>query len=243
MNTNSISVVIPLFNEGENLLKLFEDLSYLNGEFKKKYIKTEFLIINDYSTDNSEYNIFSNLNLYSDLNIKYIKNTKNIGFARSLKVGFDKSTSQYLMCLPGDAEVNVQSITSFNISTYDLIIYERNNLSTRPLIRILLSYTYRLIIACIFCHKIFDTNGIFIVNKNILNKFILESDSFFINAEVIIKSMLYTKNIDKQKFSLFIKPKYKSTSLNWHQFFSVSKGMFKLIIFKLRHIAEINNGN
>ena len=239
----SISVVIPLFNEFDNLDKLFEDLIFLKNEFNNKDIEAVFLIINDCSTDNSEQLILSKLNLYLDLKIKYIKNKKNIGYAHSLRLGFEKSTSQYVMCIPGDAEVNVQSMSSFNISPYDLIIYERVNLSTRPKVRILLSNIYKIVISFLYDHKITDTNGIFIIKKNIINKCNLQSDSFFINAELIIKSMHFTNKIDVQNFHLSSKPIYKSTSLTIYQFLSVMRGFSKLLIFKWNFIFGVKNGN
>ena len=54
--------------------------------------------------------------------------------------------------------------------------------------------------------------------------------------------MLLTKKYDIQKFELYLKPTYKSTSLNWQQFYLVLKGIYNLLLFKINFIIKANNG-
>ena len=73
-----ISLVIPCYNEEDNLEKLLTKISYVLKKFSKERI--EIVIVNNGSTDNSEkiikkHELFHQ-NLISLLNIKKIKVTE-----------------------------------------------------------------------------------------------------------------------------------------------------------------------
>jgi hypothetical protein len=228
----SISIICPLFNEANNLNKLFVDLDYLNRIFNKNKVKVNFILINDCSYDDSKNIISQSLPSYPQLDIELINNLQNIGFADSVKKGFNSSTSEYLMILPGDAEVDVESISDFNLQGNDLIFFERINMKSRPLFRILISHLYRIFISLIFLNRIEDYNGIFILKRDVYKKIGIDANSFFINAEVIIKCRKIKAKISKGTFSLHSKDIYKSTSLNFKQLKGVVRNITNLMHFK-----------
>lgn len=234
MANQTISVVVPIYNEESNLKKLFEDFLELSHSFERFGIDAEFILIDDCSNDKSWEIITKSTNKIKDkINIRNFKNESNIGFASTILKGFSLSSADFLMILPGDAEVDIKSISNFDIAMYDLIIYERKNISSRPPIRILLSYLYRFIICLSLFQKPIDFNGIYIVRKEILKNFKIKSKSFFVSAEIVIKSMMFTKNFSRETFDLFEKPVYKSSSLGIFQFFGVSKNFIDLTIFRI----------
>ena len=228
----SISIICPLFNEANNLNKLFVDLDYLNRIFNKNKVKVNFILINDCSYDDSKNIISQSLPSYPQLDIELINNLQNIGFADSVKKGFNSSTSEYLMILPGDAEVDVESISDFNLQGNDLIFFERINMKSRPLFRILISHLYRIFISLIFLNRIEDYNGIYILKRDVYKKIGIDANSFFINAEVIIKCRKIKAKISKGTFSLHSKDIYKSTSLNFKQLKGVVRNITNLMHFK-----------
>ena len=234
-SNHRICVVIPIFNEENNLELLFKDIKYLSSCYFKNNYDCSFLLIDDCSNDSS----FSKLNellSHEELgNVKLERNQKNIGYAGTIVKGFEiaKGSADFFMILPGDAEVNVKTLTTIPIkSNFDLFFFERKNLGTRPFIRVVISYLYRLIISTIFLKKVEDYNGIFIISKELLNEIIITSDSFFISAEVIIKSKILNKNIQKGLFMLTKKYVYQSTSLSYKQLKLVSKDLLKLVGYK-----------
>jgi hypothetical protein len=102
----------------------------------------------------------------------------------------------------------------------------------RPIIRILISYIYRIVISLIFFIKIIDYNGLIILKKDIVKKLNISSNSFFISAEIIVKSFKLDLNIDyMNSFKLFPKNSYKSTSLSLNQLFKVAKDIFITLAF------------
>ena len=87
-----ISVVMPVYN-GEKYIEEAID-SILNQTFSD----FEFIIIDDGSTDKTE----SIIKSYNDKRIKYIKNEKNLGVARSLNKGLDIAQGEYIARMDAD---------------------------------------------------------------------------------------------------------------------------------------------
>ena len=77
-----LSIVIPVYNEAENILNLLNEISR-NIKFKK-----EILIIYDFDEDNTIPIIKSNYDTCKDLNILLIKNDIRPGVVNALKKGF-----------------------------------------------------------------------------------------------------------------------------------------------------------
>lgn len=233
--TTKVSVVIPIFNEEKNFEKLFEDIKYLELQYFKKNYLCNFLLIDDQSTDSS-YSILNEiLERENSSNIKLIQNHINLGYAGTIIKGYEylKDSSDLYMVLPGDAEVNVKTLSPLpNNINFDLFFFERKNLSARPILRILISYLYRILISLLFFKKIEDYNGIFILSNNFLNQIKITSNSFFISAEIIIKANILNKKIYKGSFHLAKKPFYKSTSLNIKQLIQILKDLTKLRKFR-----------
>jgi len=87
-----ISVIMAVYN-GERFLEK-AITSILNQSFKQ----FEFIIIDDYSIDNSAKIIHS----FKDDRIKYLKNTSNLGLAASLNKGIKQSNGTYIARMDDD---------------------------------------------------------------------------------------------------------------------------------------------
>jgi len=235
LGITKLCVVVPIFNEIENLDNLFEDLHFLKENYLQKGIVCSFLLIDDCSSDGSFQKLKEITLGLGSYDIKIESNEINLGFARTITKGFSlaEKYADYFMILPGDAEVDVRTLSAFSFEKdVDLIFFERKNISTRPIPRIVISYLYRIIISLIFIKKIEDYNGIFIISKKFKDQVDFISNSFFICAEVIIKARILKKNILKGYFDLRKKNIYKSTSLNWNQLKKVINDLFGLFVYR-----------
>ncbi|GHS99473.1 glycosyl transferase [Bacteroidia bacterium] len=86
-----ISVIIPLYNKEESILKT------VNSVLNQTYPKFELLIINDGSTDNS----VAQLNSISDNRVLII-NQPNMGVSAARNTGIQKASSDYILFLDAD---------------------------------------------------------------------------------------------------------------------------------------------
>ena len=93
-----ISVIIPVFNGEKFIGRCLRSL--LNQTLSRE--KYEIIVINDASTDKTEYA----LKLFKE-DIKVIKNKKNIGLPASLNKGINLSNSEFIVRVDSDDYVGV----------------------------------------------------------------------------------------------------------------------------------------
>jgi|TARA_B110000037_G_C17127422_1_gene508882 glycosyltransferase involved in cell wall biosynthesis len=226
-----ISLIVPFFNEENELADLVKDLDQF--ENIKKEIITEYIFIDDCSTDNSieilKKQISNSKNLESK-SIKVFSNDQNLGWCNSLIKGYHLATRKYCLYIPGDGEAKVTEFLKDFIldESKDLIVYQRKSMIGRPRVRVLISFIYRKILGIIFNLPNVDFNGLILIKSEIIKKIKLISSSNFISAEIILKSRKINCNIDYNNyFFLFPKNTYKSSSLNFSQFKKVIHDIFK----------------
>ena len=97
MEDIELSVIIPVYNTEKYIKRCIDSVI---TAVKKVNIKSEILIINDGSTDNSETIIKEYLNEYAEL-IKYYKK-ENAGLADTKNVGIKMANGKYLSFIDSD---------------------------------------------------------------------------------------------------------------------------------------------
>jgi hypothetical protein len=131
--------------------------------------------------------------------------------------------------ITGDGEVDITEITRQINFNFDLNIFQRKSMQHRPISRIIISQIYRRLISLIFNVKKIDFNGVSMIKKNKIKKIKLSSNSFFLNAEIIIKAIHSKFNISYSNyFNVKKKNLYKSSSLNFKQLFYVFIDLIKI---------------
>lgn len=101
MSINKLSIVIPAYNEGSTIHKILDkvrDVKLLNE------IEKEVILVNDYSTDNTEEAILRYKENNPELPITYYKHEKNKGKGAALHTGISKATGEYLIIQDADLE-------------------------------------------------------------------------------------------------------------------------------------------
>ena len=138
-----ISVVIPIFNEEENINKLSQSITKALSD-----IDYEVLFINDGSTDNSENEI---LKLSStDTKIKLVNLRRNYGQTAAMQAGFDQSKGTIVIPMDGDLQNDPKDIPKLieKINEgYDVVSGWRKIRSDKKLTRILPSKIANMIIS------------------------------------------------------------------------------------------------
>ncbi len=123
-SNQSISVVIPLLNEGKNLPKLYEKLKNvgaLNGNH-------EFVFIDDGSTDDT-FDILRKLH-EKDPSVKVIRLRRNFGQTAALSAGFDYASGKIIVTMDGDLQNDPEDIPVLieNLNNgYDMVCGWRAN--------------------------------------------------------------------------------------------------------------------
>lgn len=184
----SLSVIMPVYNEQENIMFAIEQTMQELKNFKK----AELIVINDGSNDNTNKKLI-------DLSIKYpklivLKHNKNKGLAKSLKHGFLKVLNDYILFNSADLPLEPKDICNILEQKYpfDLLVLERKEYIGASNWRKFVSICNRIILHIFFplaLIDIADCNYTFIIKKDLLKSvFPISISPGFIEAEIILRA-------------------------------------------------------
>jgi len=100
-----ISIVIPVYNEEENLKELHTKLTNIILSITENY---EVIFVDDASTDNS-FGILKEINK-EDKKVKVIKFRRNFGQSAAISAGFDYSKCDVIITMDGDLQNDPEDI-------------------------------------------------------------------------------------------------------------------------------------
>jgi len=190
MSKNKIllSIIVPLYNEENTILKVLKKLSKL----KETYNNIQIIVINDGSKDNSQIILDNNSWFYDEL----IINSTNEGKGNAVKKGLALAKGQYITFQDADLEYDpiefIKFIKLINNFSPDLIIGSRLNFADYSrshnifnkygnqfitfIFNILYNTTFTDIYSCYACFK-----------KNLLDNEIVKTNGFEQHAEILCK--------------------------------------------------------
>lgn len=118
------SVVIPIYNEEENLVDLFSEISSVLSALGKPW---ELIFVDDGSTDHS----LSVMRTLAQQNptIRILSFTRNCGQSNAFAAGFASATGRFVITLDGDRQNDPRDIPKLveAIQTADLVVGWRLN--------------------------------------------------------------------------------------------------------------------
>ena len=182
----SLSVVIPFFNEGKVIDKVYKKII---KSLKLSNINDyELIFVDDCSKDKGKEKIKEIIKKNSK--VKLIRNRSNQGFANSLKNGFMISKKNYIHFVPGDDEHPVDGLVQVykQLGKYDLIIPYPLNTNVRPFSRRIISFTFTKIINFLFFFSFPYYNGLVLYKSRMLKKNLVNvnNSSFGFLSELLI---------------------------------------------------------
>lgn len=183
VNKKEISLVLPAYNEQENIKKVVGEILKF-GE--KNFQKFEIIVVNDGSTDNTVREIKKILTR----KIVLVNHPKNRGYGAALRSGFAKARYEYVFYTDSDGQYKINHILDFLplIEKSDIVAGYRSHRND-PLMRIFVGYVYNLIIRILFGLKIKDIDCSFkLYKREVFKKIKLRSNTGLIDAEVLIKA-------------------------------------------------------
>jgi glycosyltransferase involved in cell wall biosynthesis len=123
-------------------------------------------------------------------NVKVIFHKKNMGYGAAIKTGLKNCRNEWIFQTDGDAEYDVNDLLKLIKKTKvsDLIVTYRLKKKYKTS-RIVISWIYNVILRILFHTKFKDiSTGSRLINKKILKKINLISNSPFLGAELAIKT-------------------------------------------------------
>jgi glycosyltransferase involved in cell wall biosynthesis len=184
---DSISAVLPAFNEEENIetatTRMADALRSLGLR------DWEVIVVDDGSGDRTG-EIADRLARLDPEHIRVFHHEPNRGYAEALKTGFTNSRHQLIFYTDSDNQFDVREIKSLLplIEEADIVcgfrIYRFD-----PLTRLVLSWGFNLLVRIIFRINVRDVDCAFkLFRREVFDKITIESKKFFVDAEVLAKA-------------------------------------------------------
>jgi len=208
MNIPELSIAVPFHNEENNIEKLVNNLV---KEFESNKINYELILVDNASEDRTS-SIVDNLSK-SNRKIKSIHNTEK-GYGVAILSGLKLASGEYVGYIDGDLEVLPSDVIKLykkiKTSDADLIKGIKNMRSSKGL-RKMASIFYDFFFFSIYFSNVKQLNAKpKIIRKECLRKLNLNSKDWFIDTEIIIKSLRNNYKILSEPTTYIIKEEQKS---------------------------------
>ena len=205
MHKNILSIVIPCKNEEKNIIKMVTALIRAI-----KHINFEIVLINDFSTDKTQYIIKK---LSNDTKGVFSYNNINSGIGHAIELGINKSSGDFLAIMMADSSDDPNDLIKYYnlISTQNLdaVFGSRFTKSSQvidyPIKKLILNRLFNYLVKIILLSKYNDFTNAFKIYKlsslKQIQPFI--SKKFNIFLEIPVKIIIYNFN-------------YKIIPINWY---------------------------
>src|SRR3954454_2317745 len=206
----SVSLVIPMYNEAENIGHAIT----VAVESLEKYASDyEIVIVDDASTDESPRIVAHAAE--ANPRIRMIRHERNRKLGGSLKTGFAAATKDLVLYmdadLPFDPDVLGRAMRAMEVTGADLIAGYRHDRTMEGWKRALYSYCYNALIGVLFGWPHRDINFSFkLMKREVLQAIELKSEGSLIDAELIVKAKNHGFAI--QQIGLDYFPRIRGTS-------------------------------
>lgn len=181
-NTPTISAVVPVYNEENNVESA---VTTLMGVLAEGFTDYEILIVESGSTDLTA-EIADRL-AASDSHIRVIHQISREGLGSAIRLGFANSTMDYILYIDGDEPFDVGEIARIIplLNTNDVVIGYRIG-ERESFKRKLFSSVYNGLIQFFFRLNVRDVNfSMKVVSRHLLKKLRLQANGCFYDAELV----------------------------------------------------------
>lgn len=171
MIEKQVSVIIPAFNEEDNIIDLINELFRLENEYAN--YKFEIIFVNDGSSDNT--GELLKKHSYILKNVKIINHYFNLGITESLVNGAEIASFNYIFFFPADLQYSVDIIPIFLnkiLEGYDMVAGKRMGKYERRIV----SFIYNFLCKLLFKVNISDMNSVKIFKKELILSLDLHKD-------------------------------------------------------------------
>jgi len=204
----NFSIVIPLYNEQENVNQLNEELISSLSKLQNKDHEFEIIYVNDGSTDNT---LESLKNLQNEIKTIILNNNKNLAQSKSIMNGMEESNYNNIILLDGDLQNDpndiIKMIDIYSQKENVLLHGYRKNRNDPYLTKILPSKIANYIVRKFTNSKILDHG----CSLKIFDKRMINLNDFFGDFHRLFAAQI-NKDINVIEMEVNHRPRQKGTS-------------------------------
>jgi glycosyltransferase involved in cell wall biosynthesis len=210
MHFDTISAVLPAFNEEENIETATTRMADVLRSLDLR--DWEVIVVDDGSEDRTG-EIARRLADQDPDHIRCFQHKPNRGYAEALKTGFTNARHQLIFYTDSDNQFDVREMPRLLplIEDADIVngfrIYRFD-----PLTRLVLSWGFNLLVRMIFRIRVRDIDCAFkLFRREVFEKVTIESKKFFVDAEVLAKARYFGFRIVEIGVRHYPRPAGRST--------------------------------
>ena len=195
MNFTNLEIIIPVYNEGEKILRLLNELN--------NYVKTNFKVLICYDLENDDLFNFKNEFEKFNFDINLIKNP-SFGPLSAIKQGFSLGNSDAVIVYPADDFLNYKMLDEMYekyLDGNDIVVASRfmkgGSMKNCPLLKSILVRTASFTLYFLSSIPVRDaSNGFRLFSRKLLNEVQIESKiGFAYSLELLVKCHRLRKKI------------------------------------------------
>ncbi|MEO8359705.1 MAG: glycosyltransferase family 2 protein [Vicinamibacteria bacterium] len=184
----SISVVFPLFNEEDYVMRAYEAAVEALTPITSDY---QIILVNDASTDRT-HEIIESIRA-KDPKVTAVHNAANKKLGGTLRAGYAVATKDLILYtdadLPFDLHEVRRAVRLLEVQKADVVSAYRFDRTSEGLLRTIYSFFYNSLVRAMFGLAIKDVNFSFkLFKRELLDKFVLKSDGSFIDVEFLCRA-------------------------------------------------------
>ena len=230
-----VSVVVPAYNEEENLRSTVELVGAKLDELETTF---EVIIVNDGSTDRTQ-EIAERL-AEEDGRVRLINHPCNIGPGSGVFTGIEAAEAEFVIFIPSDLALEPDDLKKYIDASRecDLVVGIRSDRRDYTLFRKFVSYVNIFLIKLLFRMKERQFNYIHMYRTAMLKKINIECREVFITAEIMIKARDLGYRLQEVDIRYVPRTAGKATCGNPETIFDTVKDLFGLWWKRTFHKAE-----
>lgn len=194
------SIIIPCYNEYNNLLVLLDKIKIILDQNKNLQI----VIVNNGSTDDTS----SLLKKYKMQNLKFVILKKNLGYGGGIKAGINSINTDIICWTHADEQVKIEDVVNI-LKKYEKNFHQtffiKGKRKKRRIIDFLFTKLMSIFVFIICQIRLNDINGQpKIFHKNLKNYLIDNSpDDFSLDLHILLKYKNKYFNIDEENIDIY----------------------------------------
>jgi len=182
-----LTVVIPAFNEGQNLSAVVESTLRTLGEQPWGH-GAQLVVVDDGSVDDT--GAVARRLAERDDRVFVAVHPANRGFGAAVRTGYAASTGEFVTTIPADGEVKIEEALKLlslmdGADGADLAVSRR--IRSMPAHREWLTRTFHALMRSLTGFDSSDMDGIFVIRRAILEQLPLQSTTGLVHAEVLMR--------------------------------------------------------
>lgn len=179
----SLTIAIPAYNEEQSIAGVIKN-TLRNGP---KYLSDfEIVIIDDGSTDKT--GKIADSFTRKDKRVRVV-HQKNGGYGNAMLRGIQEAKKEFVAYMPADGQFLVQDMEYClpHMKHADLILGARGSRADYTTYRLILSYTYLILLRILFGISYQDVNWLTIWRTKLVQKLPISSRGIFLLAEIVVR--------------------------------------------------------